>query len=515
MRIRVKCAKCSTPKEVSKKAFRLNIKNNGVYLCSRCCKECELPEQKIKELIRDGAMPAEIIKQLGLNCCTVTIWRLSKRRGWDRGKNQQEKANEEIINKTDEILKLYESGETAVQISRLLSINYVNLCRFFRRRSLDIKGRLYNFNKRPDIREKRSQILKKKWNDDNYRSEMMRKAAESSRSVEGRLRSAEVGRAIWRDPETRKKLVEISRKRWYSLRLWEKLAKFTDTKPEKAVAFILDLYNETYKRNIFVGGGFNVDFLLPNLNYLIDVDGEYWHGRFKQDHKQIIYAIEKDKRKNDFIKANRSERYFRIWEQYTLSRQALCIIIGDILGKRISPIEYQFSDLIFRIVEPEIAADFILNFHYAGKVGPFVLAAGAFHKDILVGLCVFKYPTYNNNLGYLELSRFCIHPKYQIKNAASYMLSRFLKMVPNASKIITFADTTQGHDGTIYRAANFKEDGIVSPSYFYVDELGGRYHKKTIYYHASRMKMTEEEYALAADLKRVPEKEKIRFVYEF
>jgi len=76
----------------------------------------------------------------------------------------------------------------------------------------------------------------------------------------------------------------------------------------------------------------------------------------------------------------------------------------------------------------------------------------------------------------LELSRMAIHPQYRKKNLCSYMISRCIKSIkklyPSIKLLITFADTTLGHTGASYKAAGFIEDGIVKPTYWYVDKNG-------------------------------------------
>ena len=116
----------------------------------------------------------------------------------------------------------------------------------------------------------------------------------------------------------------------------------------------------------------------------------------------------------------------------------------------------------------------------------------------------------------LELTRFCINPKFQKKNFASWFLSRAMKMLwidkPLVKKVITFADTTHGHEGTIYKAANWMFVGKVKPDYWYVDELGHRYHKKTVWDHASKMSKSEEDYAHLQKLTRIAGGMKLRYV---
>jgi len=65
-----------------------------------------------------------------------------------------------------------------------------------------------------------------------------------------------------------------------------------------------------------------------------------------------------------------------------------------------------------------------------------------------------------------EISRLAIADHRYKKNFASWFISRTCKLLKKQYKmVIAFADTTFGHTGIVYKAANFKLDGIVAPSY--------------------------------------------------
>lgn len=80
--------------------------------------------------------------------------------------------------------------------------------------------------------------------------------------------------------------------------------------------------------------------------------------------------------------------------------------------------------------------------------------------------------------------------------------------------IVSFADTTIGHTGTIYKASNFKLDGITSGSHYYVSKTGFIMHKKTLYNRAVKMGMTEKEFAIKYEYTKKKTGEKIRYIYE-
>jgi hypothetical protein len=118
----------------------------------------------------------------------------------------------------------------------------------------------------------------------------------------------------------------------------------------------------------------------------------------------------------------------------------------------------------------------------------------------------------------LELSRVCVNPKYQKKNLLTWALTRIFKNLkvnrPEIKAIISFADTGQNHTGAVYKAANFKLEREVEPSYHYVSKNNHVMHKKTLWDHARSLRMTEIEFANKYEYKRVDGFKKLKFIYK-
>jgi len=87
-------------------------------------------------------------------------------------------------------------------------------------------------------------------------------------------------------------------------------------------------------------------------------------------------------------------------------------------------------------------------------------------------------------------------------------------MFPKANTLLTFADTTSGHIGTIYKAAGWKFDGEVKPSYWYIDGGGAWYHKKSIWDIATKNSMSEYDYAASRGLMKISGGKQLRFLIE-
>ena len=81
----------------------------------------------------------------------------------------------------------------------------------------------------------------------------------------------------------------------------------------------------------------------------------------------------------------------------------------------------------------------------------------------------------NEQQGLFELSRLCIHPDTQSSehNITSWFVSRAIKQLRKDTEvkaIISYADS-DFHNGTIYRACNFKYCGLTDPKkdFYYAD----------------------------------------------
>ena len=187
---------------------------------------------EIKELWMNGDGANIIIKRLDLKCNPITIYRLAKKNNWMRISNQ-EKTNKSIIAKSKEILELFDNGIQASEISRKLDLKSYNVLRFLRRNGRTPKDLHYDFNFREDIRKKRAEIGKLAWENGKLDFSPLLTPQAKQKSLLGNLER-------WKDPQYKEKMSVIARDRWYKNKMWEKMRKFKETRPENAVADILD-----------------------------------------------------------------------------------------------------------------------------------------------------------------------------------------------------------------------------------------------------------------------------------
>ncbi len=87
-------------------------------------------------------------------------------------------------------------------------------------------------------------------------------------------------------------------------------------------------------------------------------------------------------------------------------------------------------------------------------------------------------------------------------------------MLPdNYTTIVAYADKTFNHNGTIYKASNFKLDSIVPADYWYTSKDGWVMHKKTLYNRASNIGLTESDYATKFEYIKTHGDIKYKYIY--
>jgi len=111
---------------------------------------------------------------------------------------------------------------------------------------------------------------------------------------------------------------------------------------------------------------------------------------------------------------------------------------------------------------------FILDIHYAHRMPSISFSFGLFYKEELVGVITYGKPASsalqkgiagekNSRLVY-ELNRLVL--KNNKKNEASFLISQSFKLLPKPLILVSYADTEQGHIGTVYKATNWINTGL-------------------------------------------------------
>lgn len=355
----------------------------------------------------------------------------------------------------------------------------------------------------PDRRAEASEKSKLKWKDSNYR--------------EKQAKAQVVIRKMWEDPDRRAEASEKSKLKWKDSNYREKQAKARasilsggkDSILERTAQTLLGSLGIPYIRHHVVGY-FEFDLFIPSEGVLIECNGEYWHSLCKP----------KDAAKFSYIDTYFPEyKILYLWERDFLNpnlirHKLIRAVFGD-REKNKCQADFKFEDL--KIEKSDMAAvdgsyyskseEFLQSFHYAGFGRNSKIVYELKLGEELIGVCKFCHPIREEaatSMGFepkqvLELDRLCLHPNFWKKNLASWFISRVSKMAflsnPSVSVLISFADYTMGHVGTVYKASNWTKVHEVPPDYHYVSPEGFVVHKRTLYSHAVKNKCKESEYA--------------------
>lgn len=174
-----------------------------------------------------------------------------------------------------------------------------------------------------------------------------------------------------------------------------------------------------------------------------------------------------------------------------------------------------------RVIPCKIAKEYIIKNHYThGCHNAPSPCIGLFEDNNLIGVCAFACPCSEN----VRASVFGVEHKDWVtelhrlhilditpKNTESWFISRALKLLkqvkPQIRAVISFSDTTIGHEGTIYKATNAYRLGHTGSAIFYRDKDGRLRHP-----HQNGVNITKE---IANERGWIPEKRgtKNRYLY--
>lgn len=376
-----------------------------------------------------------------------------------------------------------------------------------------------------EYRSRLSELIRQKWEEDEFRkrASAASKARWQNDAYADKMRAALVLR--WKDPKYRNAKTDQSKRLWGDESFRERMGKIRASQSGKkssieaiAESILTQLGIEfVFQHSI---GPYVFDFFLTGKNAYIECQGEYWHslpGRQGRDAAKLSYLEKVDPSAKVLYLQERD-----FMNPVHVSAKIREFAFGEVV--EIEQIDFDFKNVTVGVVSREDALQFFNAFHYAGFGRGAKIVLGAFFEGQLVAACKIA-PVVRAEVAtsmsmvpseVMEVDRFCIHPSFQKKNFASWLLSRASKVAfdkfPRVRRLVSFADATHGHVGTIYKAANWTEVGKVRPDYHYVNDGGWVVHKKTLYNRAVKMGMGEREYAELHDYMKTFGKEKTKFI---
>lgn len=265
-----------------------------------------------------------------------------------------------------------------------------------------------------------------------------------------------------------------------------------------------------------VGPFYVVDCVIPkqqNMHkpLIVEVQGEYWHS--------LPHVMLKDRQKATYIR-NHTDYDLLCLEELHMASFAEVESKLNSFGLILNKFECRPTDLEIKLIDETTASEFYSIFHYSGTVRRGAIVYGAYLNGELMAAISYCHPMRLKTAKRLdckigevvEISRLARRTNLNCKNLISFLIARTKKLLPSTVRcVVSFSDATYGHTGGAYKAAGFVNDGIVPAGYHYVS-INGKYHKKTIWDRAKRMKMNEAEYAAKHNLLKVPHGDKTRWL---
>lgn len=400
-------------------------------------------------------------------------------------------------------------------------------------------------NNKKEVRERHSKDMKQQWSDKEYTEKRKQFSTELWKDEEYRKSVSDSAKAFWDgNLELKERLSDFYKEKYsdsgyreerrkHSIRLWRSddfRAKVAKGVSKSAVlngqpSSLHSVFSSLLKKlgidyeQEFAVGPYVFDFVVRPVGLkpiLVELHGDYWHNLSK--------SIERDNRKASYVVRlydNYDFVVFWEYEFYTKNRveSRLRLLLG--IDNPVELVNFDFVNLVIEKMKPKEARPFFTEYHYSGSLGRGGLIFGAFLGEELLASIVYS-PVIRKEVAQkqgcltreiLEISRLAIADNRHKKNFGSWFISKTIRLLPDRIlKVVSFADKTFNHDGTVYKAANFELDGVVAPSYWYVDESGWVMHKKTLYEHARSLRMRESEFAIKYKYRKVRGAERLRFV---
>lgn len=145
-----------------------------------------------------------------------------------------------------------------------------------------------------------------------------------------------------------------------------------------------------------------------------------------------------------------------------------------------------FCNYALKVIDRKTSDEFIIKNHYSGTASVSTFSIGLYKDDVLIGVICYgpssappmakSISNLISNNNYLELQRLFIYDVTE-KNTESWFIGQSIKLIrnkyPDVKVIISFADSGEGHVGTIYQATNFLYLGKTDPRKALIDMRTG------------------------------------------
>jgi hypothetical protein len=179
-------------------------------------------------------------------------------------------------------------------------------------------------------------------------------------------------------------------------------------------------------------------------------------------------------------------------------------------------------NFVIEKVPHKVAKHWVETWHYSkrmptGKNINFgVFCDGELYAVIVYGIGVNPYQAkYLGVDNVIEIKRMCRseppNPNYPLSKFISLTTRLVVKEFP-CQCVVAFADPEQGHEGTVYKASNFKLHGKTNAEVHLIDAHGVMRHRRYAFRHARRNNIPLEESRQILGVTRIKTQPKYRWV---
>lgn len=228
-------------------------------------------------------------------------------------------------------------------------------------------------------------------------------------------------------------------------------------KEKDVVSFLRTFYNgEIVENDRTILEGKELDIYIPQKKVAIEFNGNYWHSL---EYKPSGYHQEKS-----LECQKRGIRLIHIFEwEWDTKRDKIESLLKNILGVYDEVIYAR--DTEFKEITSTEYSDFLLHYHLQGAVNSEYRFA-LFYRGSIVSVMGIGKSRFNGNE--IELHRYCVKSGVRIVGGFSKLLKNAMDSI-KINRLVSYVDI--GHfDGSGYKAVGFKEIGLTTPNYVYVDE---------------------------------------------
>ena len=209
--------------------------------------------------------------------------------------------------------------------------------------------------------------------------------------------------------------------------------------------------------------GREIDIYLPDYNFGIEFNGNYWHSDyFYKDHNgRSLHHQQKS-----LLAESKGVFLFHIFEYEWLNPTTKSNILNRlyaILGK--NNIKIPARKCKIQMISKKQKKEFLNKYHIQGNDHS-TLDYGLFYQDELVSCMTFVHP--KNNKYTWELSRFCNKHNYVVQGGASKLFKHFVDTLKSGDTISSYNDITKTN-GKIYEILGFECKSINQPNYVWIN----------------------------------------------